>query len=56
MNHCIIGAGADGAERLAVERNEKVMFKIYGAFTDCIGEINNSKVDNAKDFDLVMPM
>ena len=25
-------------------------------FTDCISEINNSQIDNAKDIDVVMPM
>ena len=25
-------------------------------FTDCISEINNMQIDNAKDLDVVMPM
>ena len=25
-------------------------------FTDCIGEINNTQIDNSKDIDVVIPM
>ena len=35
------------------------MFKIFkncAPFTDCISEINNTKIDNAKDIDVVMAM
>ena len=31
--------------------NEKVIFKDFPQFTDCISEINNAQVDNAKDID-----
>ena len=34
----------------------KVIFKNCAPFTDCISEINNTQVDNAKDIDVVMPM
>ena len=36
--------------------NQKVIFKNYAPFTDCISKINNTQVDNAKDIDIVMPM
>ena len=36
--------------------NEKVIFKNSAPFTNCISEINNTQVDNAKDIDIVMPM
>ena len=36
--------------------NKKVVFKNCAPFTDCISEINNTQVDNAKDIDIVMPM
>ena len=36
--------------------NRKVIFKDYAPFTNCISEINNTKIDNAKDIDIVMPM
>ena len=36
--------------------NEKVIFKNCAPFTNCISEINNTQVDNAKDIDIVMPM
>ena len=35
---------------------KKVIFKNYAPFTDCISEINNTQVDNAKDLDIVMSM
>ena len=34
--------------------NKKVIFKNCAPFTNCIGEINNTQVDNAKDIDTVM--
>ena len=36
--------------------NKKVIFKNCTPFTNCISEINNTQVDNAKDLDIVMPM
>ena len=36
--------------------NKKVIFKIYAPFTNCISEINNIQIDNAKDIDIVMTM
>ena len=33
-----------------------MIFKNCAPFTDCISEINNTQIDNAKDIDLVMPM
>ena len=36
--------------------NKKVLFKNCAPFTNCISEINNTQVDNAKDIDIVMPM
>ena len=36
--------------------NEKIIFKNYAPFTNCISEINNTHLDNAKDLDIVMPM
>ena len=44
-------AGAD-----AKNSNKKVIFKNCAPFTNCISEINNAQVDNAKDIDIVMPM
>ena len=37
-------------------RNKKVIFKNCAPFTNCISEIKNTQVDNAKDIDIVMPM
>ena len=36
--------------------NKKVIFKNYAPFTNCISEINNTHIGNAKDIDIVMPM
>ena len=45
---------ADGAA--ANNTNKKVIFKNCAPFTNCIGEINNTQIDNAKDIDIVMSM
>ena len=52
----IIGAGTDAAARQADERDKGGSFKNCAPFTNCISEINNTQVDNAKDIDIVMPM
>ena len=36
--------------------NEKVIFKNWAPFTDCITKINNTQVDDAQKIDIVMPM
>ena len=36
--------------------NTKVIFKNCAPFINCISEINNTQVDNAKDIDIVMPI
>ena len=36
--------------------NKKVIFKNCAPFTNCISEINNTQIDDAKDTDIVMPM
>ena len=36
--------------------NKKVIFKSCAPFTNCISEINNTQIDNAKDIDIVMSM
>ena len=36
--------------------NKKEIFKNCAPFTNCIHEINNTQVDNAKDINIVMPM
>ena len=44
------------ADADANNTNKKVIFKNGASFTNCISEINNTQVDNAKDIDIVMPM
>ena len=48
----------DTAAQGAVVNNnyKKVIFKNCVPFTNCISEINNTQIDNAKDIDIVMPM
>ena len=52
----INGKGADAAARQADERDKGVSFKNCAPFINCISEINNTQIDNAKDIDIVMPM
>ena len=52
----ITRAGADEPARQADERDEGVAYKNCAPFTNCISEIHNTQVDNAKDIDIVMPM
>ena len=40
----------------ATNIDKNIMFTNCAPFTDCISEINNIQVDNAKDIDVVMPM
>ena len=45
------------AEGAAVNNNnKKVVFKNCAPFTNCISQINNTDLDNAKYLDIVMPM
>ena len=46
-------AAADAAVNNAIK---KVIFKNYAPFINCMSEINNTQIDNAKDIDIVMPM
>ena len=52
----ITGAGDDAAARQADERDKGVAFKYCAPFTNCISDINNTHVDNAKDIDIVISM
>ena len=45
---------ADGAA--ANNTNKKVIFENCAPFTDCICEINNRHLDNAKDIDILISM
>ena len=43
-------------EAASNHRNKNVIFRNCTPFTNCTGEINNTKVDDAHDIDLVIPM
>ena len=52
-----IGVNSTAAQGAAANNtNKKVIFKNCAPFTNCISEINNTQIDNAKDIDIVMPM
>ena len=42
------GTGNDDAARRLDERNKGGIFKNCDPFSDCISEINNAQIDNAK--------
>ena len=52
----INGRGADAAAIQADERDKGVTFKNCAPFINCISEINNTQIDNAKDIDIAMPI
>ena len=54
----IIGAGDDDddAAKQLDERNKGVIFKNCAPFAKCINGINNTDIENAQDFDIVMSM
>ena len=52
----INGRGAAAVAREADERDKGVAFKNCAPFINCISEIKNTQIDNAKDIDIVMPM
>ena len=52
----IVGAGDNVAVRQTDERDKSVAFKNCAPFTNCISEINNKQIDNAKDIDIAMPI
>ena len=43
------------AAAAANNTNEKVIFKNFAPFTNCISKINNTQIDNAEYIDIVMP-
>ena len=52
----ITGARDNEAARRADERNKGVAFKNCAPFIICISEINNTRIDNCKDIDVIMLM
>ena len=52
----INGRGGDDVARGADERGKVVSFKNCAPFINCISEINNTQIENAKGIDIVMPM
>ena len=40
----------------ANKRNKNLVFKNNAPFISCVSEINGIKIDNAKDWDVAMPM
>ena len=52
----IAAAAAAAAATDANNINKKLIFKNCAPFINCISEINNTQIENAKDIDIVMPM
>ena len=52
----ITGVEDDDNARQLDEKNKGVILKSCAPFTDCMSEVNNTQIDNAKYLDVVMPM
>ena len=52
----ITGAGNDDAARRSDKKNKGVIFENCASFTNCISEMNNTEIDNAKYIDVAMPI
>ena len=52
----IIGAGDNAAARQADKRDKGVAFKNCARFTNCISDINNTQIDNAKNIHVIIPI
>ena len=52
----IPGAGANDAAKRLTARNKGEIFKNCASFTECVSEMNNNEIDNAKYLDVLMPM
>ena len=52
----ITGAKVNDATKQRDERKKGVIFKKWARFTECISEISNTQIDNAKNIDVVMSM
>ena len=52
----ITRAGADDAAMQADARDKRVIFKNCAPFINCKTETNKTKIDTAKDIDIVMPV
>ena len=54
----ILGSGTITVENTgaaaAANNGDNIIIKNCAPFTDCITEINNTQIDNAKDIDVVM--
>ena len=50
------GGGDNAAARQGDERDKGAAFRNCVPFTNCISEIKNSQIDNAKDIAIVVPM
>ena len=51
----IVGQGTDAAALAADRLIKEVILKNCALFANCISEINNTQIDNAKDLDAVIP-
>ena len=47
-----VGAGATKAARMIGRNTKEAIFKIYASFIDYIRKINNTQIENVKNFDV----
>ena len=52
----VFGAGATAADRATDIMYKKIIFKNCAPFNNCVSEINNTQVDNAKDIHILKPI
>ena len=52
----ITGGGADASEQREYKVNKQLTFKNCSPFSNCITQINNTQINNAKGLDVVMSM
>ena len=56
VKRIITVADTSAAGAVANNNNKKVVFKNCVPFPNCISEINNTQIDDAKNINIVMPM
>ena len=56
LQWCIYTISVAATNTSAGNNNKEIVFKHCASSTECISEIKNTKIDNAKDIDVVVPI
>ena len=56
LHRTVSVANMAGGRNAANNKNKTAVFKNCAPFNYCISEVNNTRVDNTNDFDVVMPI